>query len=614
MSQPPQSAIDAIMSAVTNVTRRIEVYEADGETPWGDQEENSAHLKDGNVSIDSTRDERRALDLVLDNGEGTFMRDPNNGFWYDKVIKAFRGVEYTSYEVYGDLIKGQRPDLFWRMDNPATLRDLSDRGAHATRVGWPVVGSPLVDSPDSGGSIRFGEDNTYFTSGNLPIGHPAFSAGVWTMEAWTRPIGSSPTSVGQIFGRDGFDCRIQVATDLKFQALVRDTADVLQVASCSWIATPGRVYHVAATLDGSTLRLYVNGKLEATAPFSGLHVESLDGFSTGGDSSGVTKQLRGDVDECVYYTRVLTENEIAQRFQAGRGRRELRHSWDSPIGEFMIDRIDERRFPKETKVTGRDYSKKMLTAKLPTALSFDTKTPLEDLVRAMAANAGITKFILPRTGVTIGTATDFDQGTERWNVTKKACETSAYELFFTADGYLTMRKQLDPLTSPVTMRFETGSRGNLVDWTKSSTDTEIYNRIICVSEGTEATLPYYGEAVNRLSTSPTSIGRLGERTFIYTSAFFQSNDQCKRTAEAMLKVKALESFNVDFSSLVFPWAEAGEIIEFIDPAAPSYDPTRFLLSSFSIPMKLGPMTASAKRIIIVNELTPEDATALFSVS
>jgi hypothetical protein len=237
-------------------------------------------------------------------------------------------------------------------------------------------------------------------------------------------------------------------------------------------------------------------------------------------------------------------------------------------------------------------------------MTFDSDTPIEVLVRAMAANAGITRFILPPTGLKIGDGADFDQGTERWGVMSKVCAANAYELFFNSEGYLTLRKQLDPSTSPSSITLQTGAKGNLVDWTKSSVDTEVFNRIICVSDGSDSVLPFYGEAVNNSPISPTGIPRLGERTWIYRSAFFTSNRQCVQTAHQFLSVKGLESFNVDFSSLVFPWMEAGEIIEFLDPGAADYDPTRFLLSSFSIPLKLEAMTGTAKRVTIVNPFDP----------
>jgi hypothetical protein len=601
-STPPQDVINALMGSVTKVTRSMQIYEADGVTPWR-QDDTPNTLLDGSVSVDASRAERRSVDLTVDNSSGLYTRDPNSGFWYDKVVKVRRGVEYDATPRYADFVLAQRPALYYRLDTSTVALDLSSYGVHATRHGWPVVVQPLTRSPDALGSVRFADDNTCMTSGPLPSTHPAVTSGVFTMEAWVRPIGYGGPWGGVVFGRDGLDVRIQIAADRKLQAIVRDSSNNLVVCTTSWQAVAGSIYHLAATSDGAYLRLYVNGHLEDSQTWSGLFVSSTTGFTLGGDLSSPNFQARADVDEAAYYGRALSEHELAQHYTLGHGRNKVTLTWDTQIGEFMIDKIDEGRFPRQTQITGRDFAKKCLTAKLPVAMTFGKDTPIETLVRAMAANAGITKFLLPTTGITVGDGADFDQGTERWNVMSKVCETSAYDLFFNADGYLVMRKQLDPSTSPISLTLQTGALGNLVDWKKSTTDTEVYNRVICVSDSSDSTvLPFYGEASNTDETSPTSIQRLGERTWIYSSAFFTSNAQCTQTAQQFLSVKGLESYEVQFDSLVFPWLEAGEIVEFLDPDAASYDPTRFLLSTFSIPLKLGSMNSTAKRIIIVSDL------------
>lgn len=604
-TSPPTEVVDAIHAPVTSVTRRVEFYESDGVTPWRPDEDVTGTLIDGSISVDGTRDERRNIDLTMDNSSGLLTRDPRSGFWYDKVIKVFRGVEYASTSRYASLVMAEQPALYYRMGDHAVTQDLSGWGAHIRRHGFPVVVRPLLRSPDALGSSRFTDAEAYFTSDPLPDTHPAITSADWTIEAWVRPIGVGGEWGGTIFGRDSIEQRIQVANDRRFQLLVRDANGVLVVVTDPDPALPGSIYHVAGVSDGAFLKLYVNGVLVDTKPWSGQLAQSNDPFAVGGSTSGVN-QMRGDVSEAIYYSRRLGENEIKRHYVAGIGRDRNRLSWESQVGEFMIDKIDEGRFPSQTKVTGRDYAKKCLQAKLPTAMTFPKDTQIEDLVRAMAANAGVKKFILPKTGVSVGEGADFDQGTERWNVMKKISEASTYELFFNSEGYLVMRKQYDPSTSASSLTLQTGPQGNLVDWSKSTSDTEIYNRVICVSEGSEDALPFYGEASNNDPNSPTSIQRLGERTWIYTSAFFTSNAQCATTAAQFLSVKGLEAFDVNFSSLVFPWTEAGEIVEFIDPDAPQYDPTKFLLSTFSIPLKLGPMTGTAKRIIIVSNLGADD--------
>lgn len=601
-TSPIPEVIDAIHAPVTSVTRRIEICEADGVTPWRPDDDVTDTLTDGTISVDGNRDERRNIDLTLDNSSGLLKRDPRGGFWYDKVIKVFRGVEYATTSRYSSLVQNQQPALYYRMGENRINRDLSGWGVHMSRRGFPTVVEPLLRSPDALGASRFTDPESYHATDDLPAGHPAILSNVWTIEAWVRPVGVGGIWGGTIFGRKNVEQRIQVAPDRTFEVIVRDSGGVLTVASTTWSAIPGKVYHVAATSDASFLYLFVNGKQEASAAWSGSATVSTDGFAVGGSSTG-TNQMRGDVAEAAYWPRRLSRHEIARHYVSGLGRDESRLSWESQVGEFMIDKIEEVRFPSTVKVTGRDYTKKCLNAKLPVAMTFDKETPIETLVRSMAANAGVSRFILPQTGVTVGDGADFDQGTERWNVLKKVVEASAYELFFNSEGYLVLRKQLDPSTAASSLTLQTGPQGNLVDWTKSTTDTEVYNRVICVSEGSDSALPFYGEARNEDPSSPTSISRLGERTWIYTSAFFTSNKQCEDTAKQFLSVKGLESFDVNFSSLVFPWTEAGEIVEFLDPDASEYDPTRFLLSNFSIPLKLGPMAGSAKRVIIVSNLT-----------
>lgn len=604
MNTPASEVLDAIHAPVTSVSRRIEIYESDGSTPWRPDDDVSETLIDGSVSVDQTRDERRSIDLTLDNSSGLLKRDPRNGFWYDKIIKVFRGIEYATSSRYQSVILDANPSLYYRMGTTRTVRDRSMWGLSMAPVGFPVTVQPLLRSPDALVSTRFADVNTtYFTTDTLPSSHPAVTSNKWTLEAWVRPLGPGPVSGGVIFGRDpglGVTHRLQVTTDQKLQLILADASSVQTVLTSPQVATSGNVYHVVATSNGSSLILYVNGDAVASGLWSGVMPNSTSPFTVGDGT--ISHKLRGDVAEVAFYGRALGLSEIKRHYFSGTGADKGRLDWETQVGEFMIDKIDEPRFPAQVKITGRDYTKRLLNAKLPVAMTFDPDTPIEDLIRAMAANAGITRFILPQTGIPVGDGADFDQGTDRWAVSSKICETNSYELYFNNEGYLTLRKLLDPATSPSSLTFQTGPKGNLVDWTKSSVDSEVYNRIICTSDGNSNSLPYYGEAANFDDTSPTSINRLGERTWIYTSPFFTSDQQCVDTASQFLTVKGLESFNVDFSSLVFPWTEAGEIVEFLDPDAAWYDPTRFLLTNFSLPLKLDAMTGSAKRVIIVGNL------------
>ena len=89
---PPQFLQDLIFGPVVTRRRRVDIFSPQTETRVEAVWMADAPLIDGNVSVDMSRPERRMLDLVLDNEERALDHHPN-GFWYDKIIKIYHGVE-----------------------------------------------------------------------------------------------------------------------------------------------------------------------------------------------------------------------------------------------------------------------------------------------------------------------------------------------------------------------------------------------------------------------------------------------------------------------------------------------------------------------------------------
>jgi hypothetical protein len=279
--------------------------------------------------------------------------------------------------------------------------------------------------------------------------------------------------------------------------------------------------------------------------------------------------------------------------------------WEMQIGEFMIDRITEGRFPHVARITGRDYTKKCLNTKIGSSVQFPSGTPVESIVRALAANSGITKFRLPYTGLSYDRDAVFERGTDRWKIMHDIADSIAYEVYFTADGYLTMRPYPDPTFSPVRWIFRGGTLdGTLVDYELSANDSRIKNKIIVVGTSSTSSIgisrTVYAEAANNDVNSPTRIARIGERTEFIESDYYTTDEQALNFCNARLAVSALEEFDMNFSSMIIPWLDAGDIVDVHDDADPStYVPRRFLLSNFSLPLSLGPMTALGRRITLV---------------
>lgn len=282
-----------------------------------------------------------------------------------------------------------------------------------------------------------------------------------------------------------------------------------------------------------------------------------------------------------------------------------RKTWEAQLGEFVIDQIREPHFPKVIQVSGRDYTKHLTTSKFARTTSFAAGDPVENIIKAIAQGAGISKFILPnRPDKVTGRAFLFERGVERGAAIKEIASAYNYDAFFDAQGFLVQAPFHDPVSSPIAWTFETGRFGNIVSYTKTTTDSRIYNHVVVTGEAADQ-IPVSAEALNLEPSSPTRIrqpgetGGLGDRLYQFTSSFISTKAQAQEVADSFLKVHALEEFNIDLASIVLPWLTVGEVMEFIDPDPAPGDPTRFLLSTLNIPLMLGSMDVLGRRVTLV---------------
>ncbi|ASZ12358.1 T9SS type A sorting domain-containing protein [Chitinophaga pendula] len=77
-------------------------------------------------------------------------------------------------------------------------------------------------------------------------------------------------------------------------------------------------YHATATYDGTNIKLYLNGELVATEPFSGtiIYPPTADHFTLGQLDGGLTANLDGKLDEVYIYNRALSAQEAHNFFRS----------------------------------------------------------------------------------------------------------------------------------------------------------------------------------------------------------------------------------------------------------------------------------------------------------
>jgi hypothetical protein len=284
--------------------------------------------------------------------------------------------------------------------------------------------------------------------------------------------------------------------------------------------------------------------------------------------------------------------------------------WATPLGEFMPDNIERPHFPNLISCACRDFVKKLRMDKFPDTTTFAAGLNVGNVIQTIAVNGGVTKFNFATTTATLLADTTFERETERWQAIEELAQSIGFEVFFSSFGYLTFRPNVDPLLAPLSYTFRTGvgevnlgsapeiHLGNLVSFTKATTDTLMFNDVI-VFGSSQTNALVWARATNTNINSPTRVAEIGRRMKFIPSSFVPNNTAAQEVADSFLAVSALEQFDMNVSSIVVPWLEAGDAVEVLDPDAAPGDPTRYLLSNFTIPMALEAMSGNAKRVTIV---------------
>lgn len=583
MASPPSSSVvEAIEAGTTTVTRRVEFYESDGATKWepdddrGRAAQQSSRLIEGSISLDYNRDERRTLDLKLDNRDQHLRPDPDGGLWYDKVIKAFRGVRYPTdrkpprvaiieedvskigYEIRGFLnrLGYTRTDV---LASASRLNDVNDYDVLVSymRQGKTAKSTLLKNAYDAGKKIiTVGSNNT-------PTEIPLIATGTAGLSAVS---GTYPPSVDT-----------PLAGGWTGQGVAAVT-----------------IYRVSTVTPGTTVVAYSSSGL--TNPSAMIKENGNGGrwFHYQGYVFGTQAQiLLGKAADWLWGY-------------------EPYKNWEIQVGEFLIDNMTQPHFPSILSLTGRDYAKRCLQSKVERPMMFEAGTPIEELVRALAANAGITKFKMPLSGKVTNRRIDIERGTPRWQVMKEICTTYGFELFFDNRGYLVMREFIDPVLGALAWEYSTGLDGNLASYERSVNDSNLFNHVIVTatqeksaddssSSDDSSPVTYFGEAINNEPSSPTRVDRIGDRSMFYESGFFTSDSQCRDLARVLLKTYGLESYEISWSSFNYPWQEVGEIISFLDPHRSEIEPTRFLMDTLNLNLGPGPMSGTGKRVTFVED-------------
>ncbi len=571
VSIPPPEAIREFLGETTRHTRRIEIYESDGTTRW--EKDTVNRLKEGTISVDYDRDERRGLDLTLSNDDGVLVNAPGE-LWYDKVIKVFRGVKVNQKSVLPRVL---------------IISDKTGGNSLAANMRQMIVGQ------------GYGDVRINVLASDYDVHVAPFDIIIALGNATTEQIDLLKTSY--LNGKSVFvlDADVKPFLNSMFSpTFTSRTPDSVEpnIESSHPVAKGWDVFPAAFGSSSIDVPNLIDDSSSVVGYSQSDHSRSRVIALTDQASAGRAVTLSLSVINTQFESTEFARF-IASAMNWLNVKRPITE-WEVQIGEFMIDRISEPHFPREVRITGRDYTKKCMNSKFTQATQFEAGMKLEEIIGAIAGAAGIIKRALPVTDVMVGRTFFYDRNTSRWDALKEIANSYNYEIFFDATGCLVIRPFNDPALTAPTVWIETGPEGVLASYEKSTSDSRLFNHVLVTGESSESDrIPVWAERINSDPASSTSVYAIGDRLYVYSSPFIETQTQADSLADIYLKLYGLEEFSLSFDSLVLPWLEVGDIIGWIDPNPAPDDPNTFLLSSLNIPLGLSPMSASAKRVTIV---------------
>jgi type II secretory pathway pseudopilin PulG len=204
---------------------------------------------------------------------------------------------------------------WWKFDEgtgtiTADSSGFGNKGTITGNVVWLESGCKGGNSAcldfSSGGFVDFGTSSHF----SLP--------GIMTMSAWINLDGSASTYT--IGGRAGASTSLtnywmdirSSNTQIYFGGYTPAGAGTYVLGSYTF--APGTWYHLAGVDDGSELKIYVNGREEA----SGGRADRItnDWSATAGRRGDITNYFDGKIDDFRLYDRALTEDEVKELYES----------------------------------------------------------------------------------------------------------------------------------------------------------------------------------------------------------------------------------------------------------------------------------------------------------
>lgn len=226
---------------------------------------------------------------------------------------------------YSSEVLADSPRGYWRLGETSgtTAVDSASGGGHpGTYGGTFTLGTTGLLSGDTDKAL------TLNAAGWVTIPETV-DLTAFTVEGWYKGTTATFNLVSRRHGLTGSTSRsfwIGGQSGSATVLILRGTGGTFTSVTSSDLITDNLRHHLAGTYDGTTLRLYLDGRevgTPSTAVSGPLNTDDnalvIGGQQTSSGSDAITPNLAGVVDEVAFYTTALSASRIAAHFAAGAG-------------------------------------------------------------------------------------------------------------------------------------------------------------------------------------------------------------------------------------------------------------------------------------------------------
>jgi hypothetical protein len=257
--------------------------------------------------------------------------------YWDGLLIEYDQADHV-HEGYKNAVLADNPTGYWRLgETTGTTATATIGSVNGTYTNAPQLGGTgAVNDTDT--ATSFDGTNDYISMGD----NYAYSArAAFSVEAWIRPTAAT-ASWRRILSKeaanaDGWDLHLQATTATPNRlAFERHSSGASDLAYSNVALTAGLWYHIAATYDGTTMTLYVNGSAQSAPVSSTRSLPAVtDPFLVGAGNGG-TNPVGGQLDEVAVYSGTTLSAARIQAHHAARSPYQTTVLADSPSSYWRL--------------------------------------------------------------------------------------------------------------------------------------------------------------------------------------------------------------------------------------------------------------------------------------